>query len=376
MEGIACQACGNSTFHCVDERYIVCSSCGHQDSEEATMDDEVEMDKDGKSRFGSFARTDMPMVDRKGNVILDTSMPYQRPTKTSLGSVVDEYSKRYYKRLRINRLIEEILCRLIDPLNIRHSNNVVSRTRRTCQEMFSKVLHDPVENIYTSSIGATDEEENEETTAEDDMKILLKNRGNRKKAIFVHIAYRVILHFIPGFDEKYYKMNVIRPFFGGTMKDDIKRCVKFMKQYGVPVVQRVFSSFERQFEEDYVKHLHCKLRKLFEFIHFHGQYAKLYQDDGFDILFEGAGILIFHPHVVSTLQSWKFWTRVGTLLCLLKMTNPKEVVSFICEIDEDPVKEITICNHLVEPIGIQVINNAFHHSPDWKFIFEEFAKLI
>ncbi len=245
-----------------------------------------------------------------------------------------------------------------------------------CQEMISKVLHDPVENIYTSSIGATDEEENEETTAEDDMKILLKNRGNRKKAIFAHIAYRAILHFIPGFDERYYRHHVIRPFFGGSMKDDIKRCVKFMKQYGIPVVQRVFPSFERQFEEDYNKHLRCKLRRLFELMYHKGKYASSFQQNRFDVLFEGAGLLIFHENVVVILQSWKFWTRVGTLLCLLGMTDQKEIVSFICEIDDDPVKEITIGNHITEPLGMQVISDAFQNSPDWAFVFQEFGRFV
>lgn len=384
---MACRSCGSTDFTFADDRYIVCRGCGQQDSDVPTADDEVDVDRDGKNRFGVVTRSDVPMIDAQGNLMLDMSMPFERPSKLSVGSVgTDKSSQKQTKRARVQRFIEEILVRLVDPLASLHCVDVVCRVRKTCHGMFSHVLQDPIHSMDSierrnkaktkkrkASGGASDDDESsDDDNYEDVFETELKNRGMRKKAIFVHIVLRVIFHFLPEFDEKRYRTDVILPFFGGRLMHDIKKCLKFIYKYGLPVMKRVFPEFDRLHEQDYNIHQQCKVRRLFVSIAERGRYGSVLSTDRFRVLFDGAGLIVFHPEVVSSLQNWKFWTRVGTLLCILKLTEPEEIARFIHEVDDEPIKEVTIVSHLLDAKAIGVVQSAFESSPAWKKVFDDF----
>lgn len=386
---MACRSCGSTDFTFADDRYIVCRGCGQQDSDVPTADDEVDVDRDGKNRFGVVTRSDVPMIDAQGNLMLDMSMPFERPSKLSVGSVgTDRSSQKQTKRARVQRFIEEILVRLVDPLASLHCVDVVCRVRKTCHGMFSHVLQDPIHSMDSierrrnnktrtkkrkAGDEASDDDEGTEGTEEEDVvETELKNRGMRKKAIFVHIVLRVVFHFLPEFDEKKYRTDVILPFFGGRLMHDIKKCLRFIYKYGIPVMKRVFPEFDRLHEQDYNIHLQCKVRRLFVSIAERGRYGSVLSTDRFKVLFDGAGLIVFHPEVVSSLQHWKFWTRVGTLLCILKLTEPEEIARFIHEVDDEPIKEVTIVSHLLDAKAIGVVQSAFESSPAWKKVFDDF----
>ena len=406
---MACRACGSTDFTFADDRYIVCRACGQQDSDVATAEDEVDVDRDGKNRFGVVTRSDVPMIDAQGNLMLDMSMPFERPSKLSVGSVgTDKSAQKQVKRARVQRFIEEILVRLVDPLAPLHCVDVVCRIRKTCHGMFSHVLQDPIHNMDSirkksdaarkarkRKAGDDDSDEDgrgelrslrpirqdgrseqEEDDDDDDntnvFEAELKNRGMRKKAIFVHIVLRVIFHFLPEFDEKRYRTDVILPFFGGRLMHDIKKCLKFVYKYGLPIMKRVFPEFDRLHEQDFNVHQQCKVRRLFVSIAERGRYGPVLSTDRFRVLFDGAGLILFHPEVVSTLQNWKFWTRIGTLLCMLKLTEPEEVARFIHEVDDEPIKEVTIVSHLADVKALGVVRCAFESSPAWKKVFDDF----
>jgi hypothetical protein len=386
---MACKSCGSTDFTFADDRYIVCRGCGQQDSDVPTADDEVDVDREGKNRFGVTSRSDVPMLDAQGNLMLDMSMPFERPSKLSVGSVgTDKSSQKQTKRARVQRFIEEILVRLVDPLAPLHCVDIVCRVRKTCHGMFSHVLQDPIHSMDSiarrktkkrKARNATDDKDDDDSDESDDdddnsdvYETELKNRGMRKKAIFVHIVLRVIFHFLPEFDEKKYRTDVILPFFGGRLMRDIKKCLKFIYKYGLPVMKRIFPEFDRLHEQDYNVHQQCKVRRLFLSIAERGRYGPVLSTDRFKVLFDGAGLIVFHPEVVSTLQNWKFWTRVGTLLCILKVTEPEEVARFIHEVDDEPIKEVTIVSHLLDTKALTVVQSAFESSPAWKKVFDDF----
>lgn len=385
---MACKACGSTDFTFADDRYIVCRGCGQQDSDVPTADDEVDVDREGKNRFGVVTRSDVPMIDAQGNLLLDMSMPFERPSKLSVGSVgTDKSSQKQTKRARVQRFIEEILVRLVDPLATLHCVDIVCRVRKTCHGMFSHVLQDPIHSMdsierrktkkrkakNTNSDSDSDSDSGDDDDDDDDVfETELKNRGMRKKAIFVHIVLRVVFHFLPEFDEKRYRADIILPFFGGRLMHDIKKCLKFIYKYGLPVMKRIFPEFDRLHEQDFNIHQQCKVRRLFLSIAERGRYGPVLSTDRFKILFDGAGLIVFHPEVVSTLQNWKFWTRVGTLLCILKVTEPEEVARFIHEVDDEPIKEVTIVSHLLDPKALAVVQSAFESSPTWKKVFDDF----
>lgn len=388
FQSMSCRSCGSTDFTFADDRYIVCRACGQQDSDNPTADDEVDVDREGKNRFGIVTRSEVPMIDAQGNLLLDMSMPFERPSKLSVGSVgTDKSSQKQTKRARVHRFIEEILIRLVDPLAPLHCVDVVCRVRKTCHGMFSHVLQDPIHSMDSierrktkkrkARTGDDNEEddglEEEEDDDNDDVfESELKNRGMRKKAIFVHIALRVVFHFLPEFDEKRYRNDVILPFFGGRLMHDIKKCLKFIYKYGLPVTRRIFPEFDRLHEHDYNIHLQCKVRRLFLSIAERGRYGAVLSTERFRVLFDGAGLIVFHPEVISTLQNWKFWTRVGTLLCILKVTEPEEVARFIRELDDEPVKEVTIVSHLQDVKALAIVQGAFESSPAWKKAFDDF----
>jgi hypothetical protein len=384
---MACKGCGGTDFTFADDRYIVCRTCGQQDSDVPTADDEVDVDRDGKNRFGVVSKSDVPMIDAQGNLLLDMSMPFERPSKLSVGSVgTDKSSQKQTKRARVQRFIEEILVRLVDPLAPLHCVDIVGRVRKTCHGMFSHVLQDPIHSMDSierrkknkkrkavpDDEDNSDDDDDDEESSSDVFEAELKNRGMRKKAIFVHIVLRVIFHFLPEFDEKRYRTDVVLPFFGGRLMRDIKKCLQFIYKYGVPVMRRIFPDFDRLHEQDYNVHLQCKVRRLFKYMAERGRYGSLLSTDRFKVLFDGAGLILFHPEVVSTLQNWKFWTRIGTLLCILKVTEPDEIARFIQEVDDEPIKEVTIVSHLMDVKALTVVRSAFESSPAWKKVFDDF----
>ncbi len=356
---MACRGCGSVEFLFLEDRYFACKGCGRQDSENATDHTEVDMDKEGKNRFGVTNSTSM--IDKQGNLLLDVSMPFEPPTKLSMGSVsTNDAAKRLSKRMRVNRLVEDVLARLVDPLNVYHAMDVVQRVRRTCHDMLSQILQ-----TDDSDLDVEDEDFSEDTDH-------VKNRGMRKRAIFVHFVTRVILHFIPDYDDRKYRTEVLLPYFGSRMCSDTKKFTKFIFKFGVPVLKRVFPQFDRLYEEDFMTHQQCKVRRLFKLLFEQGRYASLFKKEEHVILFEFAGTILFHPTVLAKLQSWKLWTRVGVMLCLMHLTDPKEVVRFIQVIDEEPVKEVTLLNHMSEPIGSAILENVFQTSPEWVDVFAQF----
>jgi hypothetical protein len=317
------------------------------------------MDKDGKTRFGSTNSS--AMIDKQGNLLLDVSMPFEPPTKFSIGSVsTTDASRKLSKRLRVNRLIEDVLVRLVDPLNIHHAMDVVQRVRRTASGMLNQILYTEDDDLQVDDDDFVEDSDH------------VKNRGMRKRAIFVHLITRVILHFIPDYDDRKYRTEVLMPYFSSRVCHDVKKFNKFIFKFGVPVLKRVFPQFDRLYEDDFMLHQQCKVRRLFRLLFESGRYSSIFKQDQHYLLFEFAGTILFHPVVLAKLQSWKLWTRVGVMLCIMHLTDPKEVVHFIQQIEDEPVKEVTILNHLSEPIGSSILENVFATSPEWIDVFAQF----
>lgn len=385
-------ACGCADFELIDGCYVICASCGEQRCEIATdAQQEVEVDKDGKNRFGFLSDAEVPMVDLQGNLMLDAALPFEPPSKTSMGSAhMDKHMRQRYSRIRLERRVQDILKKLIDPLD--HAPDVVCRVRRSCEKMLLQLFQKPVVLVATDAstgkeesidLVAEDEDETEPTTgdsasekngyAREKRKRAptrdIKNRGFRKNAIFAHIVKRMILHFIPEYDERKYNEQVLVPFFRNT---PMKRIGKYIQNYGVPVLREAFPEFDEKYERDYLFHLRCKVRRLFSKLNDEGQFRIIFRQKENQYLFDGAGMIIFHPTVVAHLQSWDFATRIGVITCYLGLSTPEEIVCIMQSLEEDCVKPATIHSKLRLDIVNDLMQNIWANSSEWKKLFDEF----
>lgn len=342
-----CASCKISAgFRLVDDCYLVCNACGVQmDEFLADFSAEVEMDRDGKSRFGMVSDAARPQFDVHGDIMLDVTLPFERPTRHSAGSAqVTEDTKAASRAGRVAGQIEEALQKLVDPLLTEHAMDVVTRVRRTSEQMFRELFR-----------------------LDDDQEQVMKNRGFRKKAIYTHIVTRVLLRFIPEYDAKKFMHAVVVPYFQG---EDVAVIHKYMQKFGVPMFRRLFEAFDQGFERDFSIHLHCRLRRVLKNLHDHGRYRAVLQADKYAAnIFEITGTIVFHPTVTATLQSWDFATRVGVLICALGLSDPDEIVELL----DDPIKPATIVQKLRSDLVRDLVANMFTHSdPQIRTMYEQF----
>lgn len=385
---MACAACGAKEFTLIDQCYLACVACGEQQAEIATDVNETDMNKDGKSRFGLLSDAAAPMIDKRGNLILDAAMPFEPPSKTSLGSTrtaLDPSYRDTTRRAHIEQRVHGVLRKLVDPLE--HSPDVVLQVRRACERMLIQLLENPPEVQWSAEEDSNtilEEEEDEDEESESEVaggasppptkkrrkrKGGLKNRGVRKNAIFAHIVKRVILHFIPEYDDRKYNRNILGPFFRNVSTLQINR---HTQKFGVPLFRAAFPEFDANYVRDFQAHQRCKARRLFRKLFEEGQFRSVFHQKEYHYLFEGAGLLIFHPLVDAHLQSWDFATRIGVVVCHLGLTTPDEFVRFMSELDEECVKASTIHMKLQHETVGRLVENAWKHSPDWKALFDAF----
>lgn len=368
--------CEHSDFILIDDCYIVCKECGKQmkeivsDGNNGNGNNEFEIEKSGKSRYGIIS--DVSNVDRKGEVQLDTSLPYEPRTKTSLGSgEIDEISKAKQRRLRIERRIEEeVLQKLIDPLQHLHSHNVVLQIRNTVETMLNELMKDnPVESDDEES---DSESETEETTLKRKRRSnpKMKNRGCRKNAVYSHLIKRVILRFLPEYNERLYNERILLPYFNNIPVKDI---LAKIKKFGVPIFRDTFPEFDRNYEEDLQRHLKCKVRSILNDILQEGIYANVFtQNERFVKIFDFVGTFIFNHEVKCKLQNWDFSTQVGVIVTYLGISTSDEIIRIINKYDDRCVLANTVQTRLRDPIMNEIVGNAFKNSPKWKTLFEDF----
>jgi len=371
--------CEHADFILVDDYYIVCKECGKKMKEIASDNgnNEFEIEKSGKSRYGIIS--DVSGVDRKGEVQLDTSLPYEPRTKTSLGSgEIDEISKAKQRRLRIERRIEEeVLQKLIDPLQYLHSQNVVSRIRNTVKTMLNEIMKDnPVESDEESSDSNSDSdpEPDEELATQKKRKRRsnpkMKNRGCRKNAVYSHLIKRVILRFLPEYNERLYNERILLPYFNNIPVKDI---LAKIKKFGVPIFRETFPEFDRNYEEDLQRHLKCKVRSILNDILEEGIYTNVFtQNERFLKIFDFVGTFIFNDEVKCKLQNWDFSTQVGVIVTYLGISTSDEIIRIINKYDDRCVLANTVQTRLRDPIMNEIVGNAFRNSPKWKTLFEDF----
>jgi hypothetical protein len=364
MMTISCSYC-NSTdgFDMLDDCYLVCIRCRRQVADFITDTHEYEMDKDGKSRFGMLSDRSTPLLDATGNVMLDTSLPFERPSRTSVGSaVINDATRRVNRAVRVHHIVEEVVDKLVDPLYTDHSIEVVQRVRRTCLQMLTDLFRQQVATIQD------DDEHHRPAVA---ATVAMKNRGMRKKAIFAHTVTRVLLKFVPEYDDKKYLDTVLTPYFAGSPGSVIH---KYMQKYGVPMFRDIFPSFDRGYEHDFAIHLRCKVRRIFRSLVEHGQFRALLSQPKHEGVFEVAGRVIFHPSVEATLQSWDFVTRTAVIMCALGLTTPEEAVQIILKIDDNCVKPATIHQKLRLDITRDIIQSVMSGSADAAASLREFQR--
>jgi hypothetical protein len=296
------------------------------------------------------------MTTDTGDVMLDVTLNFEAPTKKSLGSAyMDKTTFKYYQKIRRDLQIQQVLKKLVDPLD--HPMDAKERVRRACEKMITQLYFDDAENVP------------------------LKNRGLRKNAIFALIVKRMILHFIPEFDEKRYNELVLVPFFKNS---SLKKIQRYISKYGIPVFKQNFEQIDTYYEQDLTFHLKCKVRRLYTKIFEDGQYFSSKTPIGCRVrtccqdlsqLFEFAGEFIFHPHVVSHLQSWDLFTRIGVITCYLGFTTSEEFVSFVSQIEGHCVKSTTIQSKLNLEIVKNLFQNAWVNNVEMKMSFDYFKSV-
>jgi hypothetical protein len=379
--------CKHIDFILIDDCYIVCKDCNKQIKEiSGCGNDEFEIEKSGKSRYGIIS--DTSNVDRKGEVQLDTSLPYEPHTKTSLGSgTIDEISKAKQRRLRIERRIEEeVLQKLIDPLQFSHSHNVVSQIRNTVETMLIELMKDNPsvesdeendEDILDEPDGtAVNEEDNSESTSKKRKRRSnpkMKNRGFRKNAVYSHLIKRVILRFLPEYNEREYNERILLPYFNHI---DYKDIFMKIKKYGVPIFQETFPEFDRNYEVDLQRHLRCKIRNILNDICEKGMFSSVFaKNEQFLKILDFVGNFIFNQEVKCQLQKWDFTTQVGVIICILGISTPNEIVELMKNYDDRCVLPNTINTRMRNSVITELVENAFKNSSEkWKELFDDFEE--
>lgn len=380
--------CQHSEYILLEECYLICKDCGKQLKEITdSSNNEFEVHKSGKSTYGVISNESN--VDSKGGVHLDISLPYEPHTKTSLGSgVIDEMSKIKQRRLRIERRIEEeVLQKLIDPLQKDHSSNVVLQIRNTTATMLNVLMKDNPESDDSDSDESDVSDEYEEPNdaslkrkKNSDPKIKrkkrsnpkMKNRGCRKNAVYSHLIKRVILRFLPEYNERDYNERILLPYFNNISYNEI--FIK-IKKYGVPIFAETFPEFDRGYEEDLQKHLRCKIRNILNDLTTQGMYANIFaKNERFFKIFDFVGNFIFNHEVKCKLQQWNFTTQVGVIICILGISTPEEIVDVMSKYDDRCVLSNTINTRMRNNIITEIVENAFKNSPKWKELFNEFEE--
>lgn len=371
--------CQHSELILIEECYVVCKECGNQVKEITDASNEFEVHKSGKNTYGPISNASD--VDRKGDVLVDVSVPYQPHTKTSLGSgVIDELSKMKQRRLRIERRIEEeVLQKLIDPLQKDHSSNVVLQIRNTTATMLNVLMKDNPESDDSDS--DDDSESDSDDHNEERKKNLkrkkrsnpkMKNRGCRKNAVYSHLIKRVILRFLPEYNERDYNERILLPYFNNISYNEI--FIK-IKKYGVPIFAETFPEFDRGYEEDLQQHLRCKIRNILNDITKQGMYASIFaKNERFFKIFDFVGNFIFNHEVKCKLQQWNFTTQVGVIICILGISTPDEIVEIMNKYDDRCVLSNTINTRMRNNVITEIVENAFKNSPKWKELFNDFEE--
>ena len=396
--------CKHESFRVIDDCFLVCTQCGiQQDEIEGVVEsNEFEREKKGKSQFlystSSIINYTQPTVEM--------TLPYEARTRFTLGTgEADEETKIEQQKIRILKKIEEeALQKLIDPLTLFHAPNIVYQIRNVALHMLYELLKNNDEFIKTSSSNSSSnnetqqeqeiqqqeieqvqeleqEDENEEEDSKPKRKKykkhrinpIMKNRGAPKNAIYAHVIKRIIIHFIPEYNEKLYNDTILIPFFRGLK---YKLILNHIQNYGVPIFRKTFPEFDRNFENDYHNFLKCKIRLVFQKIISDGLYKNILKENqNFLDLFNFFGNLIFHPVVNNNLQSWNFLTRVGVILSYpdIAITNPIEIVDILLLYDDNCVQASTITNKLRDPIVKNLIHSTLQNSSEkWKILFKNF----
>ena len=365
--------CQHSDLTVFEDCYIVCTNCGKQVKEITDTTNEFEIQKSGQSRFGMIS--DVSTVDRKGEVQLDVSLPYEPHTKTSLGSgAIDELSKIKQRRLRIERRIEEeVLQKLIDPLQNHHSSNVVLQIRNTTATMLNVLMKDnPESDDSDSDESDSDSIEQKNVKRKKRSNPKMKNRGCRKNAVYSHLIKRVILRFLPEYNERDYNERVLLPYFNNISYNEI--FIK-IKKYGVPIFSETFPEFDRGYEEDLQQHLRCKIRNILNDLTTQGMYAHIFaSNERFFKIFDFVGNFIFNHEVKCKLQQWNFTTQVGVIICILGISTPEEIVEVMNKYDDRCVLSNTINTRMRNSVITEIVENAFKNSPKWKELFNDFEE--
>jgi hypothetical protein len=371
-------SCKHSDFRLVDDCFLVCVSCGKEVKELATDANEFEMEKNGKSRYGIISSDSINSTNKKGEVIMDLSLPYEPRTKTSLGSgEIDEISKAKQRRLRIERRIEEeVLQKLIDPLQYTHSYNVVLKIRNAASNMLYELMKDSTEDLDSDDESSDSESEIDETDTSNKKRKKrsnpkMKNRGCRKNAVYSHLIKRVILCYLPEYNEREYNERILLPYFKGLT---LKEIAMKIKKYGIPIFRETFPDFDRNYERDLERHLQCKIRNILNDLIQNGMYSSVYtQNERFLRVIDFVGNFIFNEEVKCKLQNWDFSTQVGVIISILGLSTPEEIISIMNKYDDRCVLATTIHTRLRSSIITEIIENAFINSPKWRQLFKEFG---
>lgn len=349
-------SCGSQDFQLHDECFLVCQKCGQQIHETANDHEEFEAYRYGHTRFGFGVFSNVSLASDDGEIMLDVTMNFEAPTKTSLGSAyMDKNTFKYYQKIRRDLQIQQILKKLVDPLD--HPMDVKERVRRASEKMISQLYfdeHDP-----------------------------MKNRGLRKNAIFALIVKRMILHFIPEYDERKYNELVLIPFFKNS---DLKVIQRYISKYGIPVFKQNFEQVDQSYDQDLLIHLKCKVRRLYDHLYENGQYFSTNNQIGERVrrqcvnfighLFNFAGEIIFNPIVVAHLQSWDLFTRIGVITCFLRLSTSEEIVEFVSHLEGHCVKSTTIQSKLNLPVVKNVFQNIFENNLQSKQYYEYYYSLL
>ncbi len=364
-----------------DECHIICKECGQHLKKISSDTNEIEFEKGGKSRFGIISNNSTSDLtsnsNKKGEVILDVSLPYEPRTKTSLGSgEMDEISKEKQRNIRTEKRIEEeVLQKLIDPLRFLHPPNAILQLRNAASSMLYILMKDSPEEEEEEDSDESQSESEESTTNKKRKRSnpKMKNRGCRKKAVYAHLIKRVILCFLPEYNECDFNKRILLPYFGNNMT--LKDIAMKIKKYGIPLFRETFPDFDRHYEKDLERHLKCKIRNILNDLIENGIYRHVYtlNEDYYRII-DFVGNFIFNDSVKCKLQKWDFSTQVGVIISYLGISTPEEIIDIMKKYDDRCVLSTTIHTRLRSNEIKEIIDNAFVNSPKyWSNLFQNFT---
>ncbi len=416
---MSCVSCGSISFRIEDECYIICNDCGEQCGEISQTN---EYETDAKRFGGTLVDAEDPIkTNGSGNqVFTDVSLPFEAPSKTSMGStsIDDPNVRREQQELSKKRQIRFVMQQLVQPLcgfgfndqrvfscvermlnelylyhsgdelneddhdhdhdhdNGNGNNNGPTKTKMKMDDPDSSDESDNDDNDSSDEDGDDNYDNPDNSTPVKKRKIQrgLKNRGLRKKAIFIYIVKRIILHFLPQYDENRYDHEVVIPYCCNVKLAKIQ---KYIQEYGIPVFRKYFSAFDSHYEDDQERHIICEVFRVLHCIHKKGVYSEVFvKNPELTEIFNATVLILFNPIVESYLQSWDFSTRLGVIACHLGYTNPEEIVQFMQECEMQTVKPPTIKSKLRTPILLTLFENIRKNSSHWDSVFTSFFSKI